>query len=181
VEHLQTVFKDSNVAVAYIYCNYKEADDHKTLISSLLKQMFQDRGAAFTVIYSLYAHHHPKGTHPNLDDIVKTLKKAIKTYFKTFIIVDGLDECRQPRTLLNALLSLRDDDGSPMVNLLVTSRDLLYIAQDLEGVERLDIRARDEDLKRYIECRIDDLDTPPHLKDLKKTIVERLVEKTDEM
>jgi hypothetical protein len=181
VDHLQTFFKDSNVAVTYIYCNHKEVDHHKALISSLLKQMFQNCGAASTAIRPLYDHHHPKGTRPNLDDIIKTLKKAIRTYSKTFIIVDGLDECCEPRTLLNALRSLRDDDGSPMVNLLVTSRDLLYIAQDFEGVERLDIRARADDLKRYIKCRIDHMDTPRHLKDLQETIVETLVEKSHGM
>jgi hypothetical protein len=179
VDHLQTFFKDSNVAVTYIYCNYKEANDHKALTSSLLKQMFQHRGAASEVIRSLFAHHHPKGTRPNIDDIVQTLKNAIRTYSKTFIIVDGLDECGQPRTLLNTLQSLRDDDGNLMVNLLVTSRGHLHIAQDFE--ERIDIRARVEDLKRYIECRIDHMDAPRHLKALKETIVEKLVEKDDGM
>ena len=43
VEYLERSFEKNNVAIAYIYCSYKEQEDQTTvnLIASLLQQLVQ--------------------------------------------------------------------------------------------------------------------------------------------
>jgi hypothetical protein len=60
------------------------------------------------------------------------------------------------------------------VNLMVTSRDLPSIARDFKGAKRLHIRAKDDEIKIYIEGRI--ALGPRYLKKLQDVIVNRLVE-----
>jgi hypothetical protein len=43
----------------------------------------------------------------------------------------------------------------PSIHLLVTSRHTPTIEREFEKAARLEIRANDEDVKRYIECRIE--------------------------
>ena len=91
---------------------------------------------------------------------------------KVFIIVDALDECREDDAtralLLQVLRSL------PLqVNLMVTSRNLPSIGRDFEGAKRLHIRAKDDDMKVYIEGRI--AFGPRHLKNLQEAIVNKIV------
>jgi len=70
-----------------------------------------------------------------------------------FIVVDALDECSEVEGTRGRLLG-RLKHCQSTVNLLVTSRDLASIAADFRGTKQLDIYARDDDVRRYIEGRI---------------------------
>jgi hypothetical protein len=176
VDHLQTLFEENDsVATAFIYCNYKEQAEHtvSNLVASLLRQMVQDSRAISDDIKSFYKRHQRRGARPTLDQLTNILISEIQTYSKVFIVVDALDECREDdetrATLLEVFRSLPGQ-----VNLMVTSRDLPSIARDFEGTKRLHIRAKDDDIKIYIEGRI--ASGRRHLKQLQEVIVNRIVE-----
>jgi hypothetical protein len=134
----------------FIYCNYKEENQTASnLVASLLRQLAEDDSAAFNNVKSLYECHKDGKTPPSFDEIQKTLQSEIEKYFKTFIIVDALDENSETREKwLDVLRSL----GST-VSLLVTSRDQ-PIEKAFHGTKRLEIRAREQDVRRYIKGRI---------------------------
>jgi hypothetical protein len=176
VNHLQTLFKDNNVAIACIYCNYKEQTEQtaSNLVASLLKQIMPDHFAISDNLKSLYNHHNDKCTSPTLDEFAKALKLEIGKYSKVFIVVDALDECREDDgTRTNLLRVLQSLAG--MVNLMVTSRDLVSIAREFEETKRLNIRANNQDVQRYIEGRIARAPRR-HLKVLQESIVRKMVE-----
>jgi len=181
VNHLQTIYSNDNIAIAYIYCNYKEQTEQtvSNLIASLLKQLVQDYSAAYDDVKSFYKHHRDRRTRPTLDEFRQALRSEIKRYSKVFILVDALDECSEVDgtriKLLSALRSLANT-----VNLLVTSRDLASIAQDFHGTKRLDIRASDHDVRRYIEGRIPRESRLARHVDGHQTLQEELVKKVIE-
>ena len=129
VYHLQKIFKGDNVAVACIYCNYKEQIEQtvSNLVASLLKQIVQDRYGASDNVKSLYELHNHQSTRPTLDELTTALKSEIGAYSKVFIVIDALDEYPEDNGIrLNLLKALRSLVGT--VNLMVTSRDLSSIA-----------------------------------------------------
>jgi hypothetical protein len=78
----------------------------------------------------------------------------VSRYSNVFIVVDALDECSEMNETRSRLLdALRSLTG--MVQILVTSRGIpsINIEQDFPGTRRLDIRATDDDMRRYIETR----------------------------
>jgi hypothetical protein len=173
VKHLQTVFKDDDtVAITWIYLNYKEQNEQtvSNLIASLLKQVVEDQPTISNNVKALYEHHKNRDTRPILNELAEALKVEIRTYSKFFIIVDALDECEHHETRANLLRTLR----SSTAKLMVTSRDLTSIAQDFQKVARLNIRANDQDVRRYLEGRI--ATAPRHLERLQETIVSQMIQ-----
>lgn len=81
------------------------------------------------------------------------MQAEIRRYSKVFIVADALDECPEDNGTRGDLLTeLRSLVAA--VNLLFTSRYLTSIERDFQGTKRLDIRANDDDIRRYIEVRI---------------------------
>ena len=59
---------DSDVGIAYLYCNYKRQAQQRieNSIESLIKQLVQGRPDLLTEIQPLYQDHRGKGTRPSL-------------------------------------------------------------------------------------------------------------------
>jgi hypothetical protein len=175
INHLQRHFKNPNIAVTCIYCNYKEQAVHtvSNLVSSLLKQLIQDRSALSDAMKSFCKYHQDRDVHPTLDDFLEALGSEIEMYSKVFIVVDALDECTEDYgTRANLLRALRTLPGT--VNLMFTSRDLSSIARQFRGTKRLDIQAHGEDLRKYVRGRIASLPRQ-HLIGLQEAIEDRVV------
>lgn len=73
-------------------------------------------------------------------------------YSRVFIIVDALDECQASngcrKRFLSEIFDLQPKYG---INVLATSRFMPEVLQEFEGSVRLEIRARQEDVRVYID------------------------------
>ena len=155
VDHLQTLFKDQDVAIACIYFNYKEQIEQTAcnVVASVLKQLLQNQSKASADVQLLYNHHNKQNTRPELGELVKALRSEIKSYSKVFIVVDALDECPEDNGVRQHILTeLRSLAAT--VNLMFTSRHLTAIEREFQGAERLDVQATDNDIRQYIKGRI---------------------------
>ena len=124
-------------------------------------------------IKAFYDRHQSQSTHPTLDEFIQALEAEIEMYTKVYIIVDALDECPEVNgTRVKLLKALRSLAGS--VNLMVTSRDLTSIEQQLLDAPRLRIRADDGDMTKYIESQ---LDYHPHLAKIRANITKKILTK----
>jgi hypothetical protein len=149
------------------------------LLASLLRQLYETSPEAFVDTESLHTHHKKHRTSPKREEIEEVLRHGIARCHEAYIILDALDEYienfsdRAIRELLNVFQGLGRN-----VKLMVTSRVLGM----MEGIfkqmqaERLEIRAKDEDLERYIKARIEH-DFAVRLKD---DLSEKLVRKIKE-
>lgn len=108
-------------------------------------------------LVALYSDYRARQTRPSISQYMELLQSAVRSYEKVLIVIDALDECVEVdgtrKAVLNALQKLE-----PKVNLLVTSRDMSSIQQQLGSATRLDIQASDDDIRLYIEDRISNSD-----------------------
>jgi Cdc6-like AAA superfamily ATPase len=144
VDHLCTrLLNDDSVGVAYLYCNFNRREEQKPtdLLLSLLKQLLQERTSAPEGAKSLYERHERKRTRPSFDEISKVLHSIITEYSRVFIIIDALDEY-QAKTGLS---------------LFATSRFIPEITKAFEGSIKLEVRASDEDVQRYLDGHMSEL------------------------
>ena len=79
------------------------------------------------------------------------LRQEIDAVSRVFVVIDALDECEEAiRDPFVAILM----DLPSNAYLLVTSRSLPTIEQETVFTAKLEIRAIDEDVKKYVEARL---------------------------
>ncbi|KAE8415238.1 ankyrin repeat-containing domain protein [Aspergillus pseudocaelatus] len=147
---------DTNIGIAYVYFDWQKPQISRSdLLSSLLSQLI--RPSIPEIVRSFYNQHITRTTRPSSEDIMDILVEVVSMQTRTFIIVDALDECNgsvgSRSDVLATLFSLQDKTRA---NLLVTSRHIHAI--ETEFAERgsivLEIRARDEDIRRYLDDHV---------------------------
>ena len=155
MDYLERFFQREDVAIAYIYCSYKEQEDQTVvnLIASLLQQLIQSNSTISNEISSLYHDHIKKQKRPTLDQWFKLLQSEVQRFSKVFIIIDALDECPESKGTRDSFLA-EIRKLQPSIHLLVTSRHIPTIECEFEKAAQVEIRARDEDVRRYLERRI---------------------------
>ncbi len=156
MNYLEQSFEREDVAIAYIYFSYKEQDDQTTtnLLTSLLRQLVQGKSVISDGILSLYDHHVKRGTRPTLGECSKLLKSEIENYSKVFILVDAIDESNENSGVRDGFLA-EIRKLQPSIYLLVTSRHISTIEREFENAACVEIRASDEDVRKYLEGRIE--------------------------
>ena len=111
---------------------------------------------------------------------MKILHSIVANYSRAFIIVDALDECQDEgrRNLLSEIFSLQSKTGA---SLFITSRDILEITKEFKGSISLTIRARDEDVRRYLDNRMSRLKCVSQNLGLQETIKTEIAKAVDGM
>jgi Cdc6-like AAA superfamily ATPase len=151
---------DTDIGIAYLYCNYRQQQEQKAenLLSSLLRQFTQQRISMPAEVKDLYKRHRTNGTRPSFDELAKVLLSLVRLYSRVFIIIDALDECPTSSEARDRLLSeVFILQTQAQVNLLATSRFIPEIMLRFEGCMSKEIRAKDDDILRYVEGRIPQL------------------------
>lgn len=117
-----------------------------------MKQLVQQRKDISPDLAALYTHHTSDNTCPSLTEFSRALGRQIPLFREVFIVVDALDECPD-----NARITFLDElqKLSPRTRLLVTSRPNASLNRKFADAALLEIRARDEDIKAYLEAWID--------------------------
>lgn len=158
VEELNTRFENNgNIGIAYLYCNYRRQHEQKLvdLFVSLLKQFVQEQPSIPDSVKTLYDRYKNKRTRPSLDEISGVLQSVVAKYSRVFIIVDALDECQASDGCRQRFLaSLFNLQAKCKINLFATSRPILSIEKEFEGNSKLEIRASEEDVRRYLDSHM---------------------------
>jgi hypothetical protein len=172
--------------LAYIYCNYKS--EHQTainIVGSLLRQFLHGHVVPQCVV-DLYDTHTNKSSRPKIWELTKCLKQVIAQFSNAFFIIDALDEYDEGDGVRDVLTGeLLELIPLPNSHVLVTSRWLISIERAFEGSLRLEIRATDQDVTKYVEQRIENSSRlrRPMNEDckLKSDVVETMVERCQGM
>jgi hypothetical protein len=183
---VQRFYKDSDVGIAYIYCNYRRQDDQRIdkILASILKQLTERQPSLATVVQDLYDQHKSHRTWPFVDELSEALRSLVKEYGRVYIIVDALDECGTSggarSKLLKQLMDLKENSD---VNLFMTSRDMPDIEEKLQGdIITLKIRASEEDVGCFLDSRLNSLsELVKKNKDLRDNIRAKVIEAVDGM
>ena len=158
IENLQEQYQnDPSASISFVYCNFRRQEDQKAedLLASLLKQLSQGQTSLPDNVKSLYDSYKVKGTRPSLGEISRSLQSVAAMYSTNFIIVDALDECQVSSgcraRFLTELFAVQEKCGA---NIFTTSRFIPEILTKFKHSNLIEIRARDEDVRKYLDSRI---------------------------
>lgn len=155
IDDLTTRFSNhSTIGIAYVYFNFRREDEQKTddILASLLKQLAQGQPSLPDNVKALYHRHKANQTRPSFDAISRALHDMSIMYSRVFIIIDALDECQVSNGYRTRLLSeIFSIQSKCRLNLFVTSRHIPEIREKFEGSMTLEIRASEEDVRRYLD------------------------------
>jgi hypothetical protein len=161
IDHLTTQFRgDSNVGIAYLYCNYYRQGDQKAedLFSDVLKQLVQGLPSMPQKLRSFYERHEKHHTRPSIHDLSDLLQSVAAMHLRVFIIIDALDECQTlDGCQHNFLTKLLDLHTNSLANIFVTSRPIPDIVKRFAGVPSLQILATTEDIQQYLQGHMGEL------------------------
>ena len=176
---------DGSIGIAYLYCNFRQQQDQKPadLLASLLGQLVQGQPSVPKIVKNLYGLHMVKRMRPSFDEISKVLQSTMASYSRTFIIIDALDECATSDgtrgKFLSEIFKLQAKTGA---SLFATSRFIPDITEEFKGSPSLEIRANDEDVRRYLDGHMSHLRPFISRKpDLQEEIKNEIVQAVDGM
>lgn len=173
--------KDNNVGIAFLYCNFRRHHEQKAdnLLASLLKQLSERQPSLPEGVNSLYYSHNEKRTRPLYDEILRTLSFVAAQHTRVFFVVDALDECQDTARLLKELFNIQK---KCRVNIFATSRPIPEIKEKFKGLPHVEVNAADEDVRRYLEGRIGQLQSfVQENRELQKDITTGIAEAVDGM
>jgi hypothetical protein len=160
VDYLQSKYQsEDNIGIAYIYFDYGEShiQNAENLIASILRQLVEQQSSLHNVVKALQTKA-PSGIRGfDHEEVLYALNAVVSSLTRVFIVVDALDEClvadgNQPsganRIGFLEIFALQRDHGA---NLLATSRPIDEITSEFEHATVMEIRARDDDVRRYLE------------------------------
>ncbi|KAI9721649.1 MAG: hypothetical protein M1828_005016 [Chrysothrix sp. TS-e1954] len=140
------------IGVSFVYLKYNETDQTlDNVLSSLLKQLLHDVDDIHPRVSGLYEQHRDRNTSLTSEEIFETLLTIIESHEEVFCVIDALDECSEE---LRWELVEKLEDLGPKLRVLITSRILDSIAEELEAYARVEIRANKADIELFIEHQI---------------------------
>ncbi|KAL8751138.1 MAG: hypothetical protein Q9199_006626 [Rusavskia elegans] len=181
---------NSNHAVAFFYCDYKDSATQKPhfILGSLMQQIAKQDEESFEKVKLFCDTYNPEYKDNVLYD-PQELRDLICNLTISFnqatIVVDGLDECVNAGEVTELLASLNQEEKETNIKTLFLSRNEVEIREYLEGYAEIAIAARSSDLRLYVGAEMD-ARTRNHklrIKDqsLKDYIMEKLVEGAEGM
>ena len=185
VDYIQNAFRNKNVGVAFIYCNYRGQSEQNSvdLLASLVKQLVRGQASISAELMSLYEIHVKHESRPGLQQIREILDVEISRHSRVFFVIDALDECADTDGARSILLSnVRSLQSKRAVNLLATSRFIPLIMQEFKNAAQLEIKASDADVQTYLRGHMGQL--PGCVRksvSLRETIERSIIEAVDGM
>lgn len=153
-----------------------------------MQQLVQRNSEISDEIKHVYNSHINRRTRPSIAEYSKLLQSEVRRLSKVFVIIDALDECQETdgtrKSLLSEIKKLRLE---PNLHLLITARPhidttITYYFHDRVSLE---IRASDEDIKNYLQDRIEEENKlKSHVnkdRNLQETIISTIVDKAKGM
>lgn len=184
------------MAVLYIYCDYKDQihQTDRNLFASLAQQSILQQKDLPSEAKDLFACCKRSKTSPSSEQCLHLLNSSLNYFRRTFIVLDALDELRasdedgfSPQIPLLHELSKVQEKVPRRCTMFITSREMYSIQEQFPNKIRLDIGAKDADIRSYVgsyicderkfafasQCRDDSV--------FATEIVEKLVEKAQGM
>ena len=94
VDHLLSTYENnSEIGVAYIYCNYREQREQTvinlvgTVLQHLLVKKIGNNGVISGTIRKAYRRHLSRRTRPNLEEMTALLLGEVQVYDRTFSLL----------------------------------------------------------------------------------------------
>ena len=190
VEFLEKDLPLRGVALAFVYCNYKEklSQTIEYFVGAIIRQLVERKAVIPDYVRTLYGNHRGKGTNPTLTEYLELLQSLAKECSEVYIVIDALDECveKNGQPIWSNLIK-KLQASIVNLNLLYTSRDMEI--RDTAGIFRnstvIPIRATETDIRTYareqLQSNDDLLQFCQQDPSLQEDILQAIVSKAEEM
>jgi Cdc6-like AAA superfamily ATPase len=154
VDYLEQLSSNrDDVAIIYIYCDYKAQEKQKTefLLASMVKQLLlQIQGRVPESIEKLYAKCTSGKLRPTTHELVRHCTQLISLFRETFLLIDGLDE----QDVVHYLFQIYQ--SAPTLQIFTTSRPIPEIRDEfiLRGSAEVEIQATAHDISLYLNAKM---------------------------
>ncbi|PGH09587.1 hypothetical protein GX51_00693, partial [Blastomyces parvus] len=148
---------DPSVGIAYLYCNFRQQQAQKAvdLIANILKQLIQWQPSVAEVVKDFYNLRKRRDYRPFLSELRSILHQIAASYQRIFIVIDALDECGASfdgrEMFLQEIFNLQTKTNA---SIFATSRFIQEIEEKFAGSIRLEIRASDTDVQKYLDEKL---------------------------
>jgi hypothetical protein len=177
---------ETNPSSAFAYFFFDGRDGQKesqtvgSLVRSLIRQFSATYGGVPTVLAKLYHSCHDGGSPPSVESLHATLLLILESFNDIYIVLDALDECAKRNDVLKWIKEMTSWRKGKL-HLLATSRPEEDIAKHLRLLDPDYVDMEQElitgDVKRYIDCILDDDDAFDRWNDgIKANIKSKLLE-----
>lgn len=144
--------------MAFFFCDYRytESQNPINILAALAVQLATQADEAFEVLESYHEELHPHNgirKPPETKRMIQVVQAMIGHYKRTYLAVDGLDECGLHSAEL--VQSLKQLTQGNQVNMALFSRKELEIEEELENSSSIEIAARAEDLELYVLAQME--------------------------
>ncbi|GLA02670.1 hypothetical protein AnigIFM60653_002195 [Aspergillus niger] len=164
IEYINTHRHNENLnhALGYVFFsfNFPSQKRARNFVASILKQLAQQDRQLMQGLKALYGRHSVRGTQPSTREMIDVLC-SMSCDRQVYVVIDPLDEIQSPQKgpteFLSELFRMQDATG---LNILATSRFAPEIEKNFrerDDCSFLEIRATDEDIRRYIQGNITSL------------------------
>jgi preprotein translocase subunit Sss1 len=136
IHHIRSLEAEANhPLVAYIYCkSWGEVPDNmENFMAILLKQLIRVDGSVPTQLEKLFARFKRLCIRPTWEELFQVLQGLLSAHGKSFIIVGGLNECRDDEVRNSLLQVLEHCRERSRANILFTSTSTRKISDHFEG------------------------------------------------
>jgi hypothetical protein len=166
-----------DIGFAFIYFDHKPGMAKfftpVQIIGSLLNQLLKNK-------LSEQLSKREIQSCPTFTELSHILEMEVRSFSMVFIVFDALDECSEQGDMRIKVLNLLR--GLPKLRLMITCRPhVLPVLSRFERLHKLDIHARDDDIRKYVNTRIDDNENLEFLcrqnQDLRGIILSGVIEK----
>jgi hypothetical protein len=154
--------KKDELTLAYFYCRDQDTQRNKfpNVAKAMLSQLLQQNPEILAYLYD-ECLKSVKVTLASPQDCVKLLNTVLQAVPKTFIVIDGIDECEQKerRAILNFFVSAINDCELGKIRGLFISQELSDIKTALHNPETLSLNEEHSrvDIKNYATRRAADI------------------------
>jgi len=180
IDHLNDYVKSKptslNMELAYVYCDYRDQIQQSTenIIGAITKQLLRKLPSLPKDIVAIWEKHCCGKEHLEPAQAMEVLCSACKSFDRTFICLDALDECRDITKLLNCL-----QQTPSAVRIFGTGRKHIspIIRRYFEHIQIIHIEAKESDVRLLIDKKIEeDRKSDPSLMDeeLQRYVTERI-------
>jgi Cdc6-like AAA superfamily ATPase len=185
VDDLRKTFDDSDrIGISYLFCSYKRQNEQRSanLLASLLKQLVQERPELPNVVQDLYKEHSGNKPRPSFDELSNTFQSVVKDcYSRVFLVIDALDESTNASGVRDLLREIFTLQNHIRISLFATSRFIPEIEREFDGSLRLEIRASDQDVQRYVEGHMPEQFCVQRNPDMQEKIKTEIIKAADGM
>jgi hypothetical protein len=185
IEHLLRSVQNSTVGVAFVYCNYKNQREQNiaSLLAIILRQLVQVRPLMEEPVRQLHQRHADRGGKPTIDEITAAMHSVLTEFSSLYVVIDALDECRDSDgTRRQFLAQIQTLQARTNVHLMASSRLIPDVANKLKEASTVEVRAKNEDVRRYVAGQLYRLpkciQRDPALQDV---VLDKIVESVDGM